>query len=390
MSEGWYDAVEPGSPLTQGDMLFDCPLLGWHSATLRMGDLCQLTTNHGQLTSDYRPMTPDAPSGANPMTEQLPSPPAQDSDYDGAWKEALRRFLRKILECYFPAVAAAVAWEHPPVWSDKELSQILGQTGRRNRTVDVLVKLRLRDGGEQWILLHLEIQTSYEEDFAERLALYNSGLFWIFKQRVVTLAVLADLREGWLPDEDRFQLADFETRTRFPVCKLIDRLRSDWQDDYSLPVQLARAQIAALRTAGDPEGRYQAKWQLVRKLYEMGYNAEQVRELFGLIDWMMHLRVDLEQRFKQELDEFEESLQMPYVTSVERIAKSRRQGRRRPNSCWSCWPSAWRLCPRNSSSDPAVADGATDRARQGPVRVRLAAGSGGLAGSQSARPTADH
>ncbi len=87
-------------------------------------------------------------------------------------------------------------------------------------------------------------------------------------------------------------------------------------------VHSARAQIAALRTAGDPEGRYRAKWQLVRNLYEIGYNAEQVREMFGLIDWMMHLRVDLEKRFKQELDEFEESQQMPYVTSVERIAKA--------------------------------------------------------------------
>ena len=50
------------------------------------------------------------------------------------------------------------------MWSDKELSQILGQTGRRNRTVDLLVKVQLRDGGEQWILLHLEIQTFYEEE----------------------------------------------------------------------------------------------------------------------------------------------------------------------------------------------------------------------------------
>ncbi len=246
----------------------------------------------------------------------------QDSDYDGAWKEALRQFLPAILECYFPAIAATVDWEHPPEWFNKELSQILGQTGRRNRTVDVLVKLRLRDGSEQWILLHIEVQTHYEEDFPGRLALYNSGLFWIFRQRVVTLAVLADLREGWLPTEDRFQLAGFESLTRFPVCKLIDRLRTDWQNDHSLPVQLARAQIAALRTAGDPEGRYRAKWQLVRNLYEIGYNAEQVREMFGLIDWMMHLRVDLEKQFKQELDAFEESQQMPYVTSVERIAKA--------------------------------------------------------------------
>jgi len=53
---------------------------------------------------------------------------------------------------------------------------------------------------------------------------------------------------------------------RFPVCKLIDKLDSDWRNDHSLPVQVARAQIAALRNAGDPTGRYRAKWQLVRNL----------------------------------------------------------------------------------------------------------------------------
>jgi len=249
-------------------------------------------------------------------------PPDQDSDYDGAWKEALRNHFREVLEKYFPAAAATINWRHPPQWSDKELSQILGQTGSRNRTVDVLAQVQLKSGQPQWIFLHLEIQTSYEADFAQRLALYNSGLFWIFRERVATLAILADLREGWLPNEDLFQMADFESRTRFPVCKLIDRLNSDWQDDHSLPVQIARAQIDALRTAGDPEGRYRAKWQLVRNLYDLGYNAEDVRELFRLIDWMMHLREDLMEQFKQELDQLEESLQMPYVTSVERLAKA--------------------------------------------------------------------
>ena len=89
-----------------------------------------------------------------------------------------------------------------------------------------------------------------------------------------------------------------------------------------MPVQLARAQIAALQTASDPEGRYRAKYQLVRNLYDLGYNAEQVRDLFRLIDWMLHLRIDLEERFKVELNQLEESLQMPYVTSIERIAKT--------------------------------------------------------------------
>lgn len=47
-----------------------------------------------------------------------------------------------------------------------------------------------------------------------------------------------------------------------------------------------------------------------------------MRELFRLIDWMMHLRADWEQRFRAELAQFEEQTRMSYITSVERLAKA--------------------------------------------------------------------
>jgi hypothetical protein len=36
----------------------------------------------------------------------------------------------------------------------------------------------------------------------------------------------------------------------------------------------------------------------------------------------MHLRMDLDSRFRSELYEFEEKGKMPYVTSIERLAKA--------------------------------------------------------------------
>jgi hypothetical protein len=36
MSEPWYEVVEPERRLTQGDMIFDCPLLAWGSDTSQM------------------------------------------------------------------------------------------------------------------------------------------------------------------------------------------------------------------------------------------------------------------------------------------------------------------------------------------------------------------
>ena len=246
----------------------------------------------------------------------------QDSDYDGAWKEGLRHHLAEFLAKYFAAIHAAIDWSRPVEWYDKEVSQVLGQAGSRNKRVDLLVKVWLLSGEPLWILLHLEIQSASESGFERRIAKFNGGLSWTFDQRVVSVVVLADLDANWRPREDVFQVGDFETRLKFPVCKLVDKLASEWKDDVSLPVQMARAQIESLRTAGDPEGRFRAKWQLVRSLYRAGYNADDVRELFRLIDWMMHLREDLEQRFRVELTEFEEQMKMPYVTSVERLAKA--------------------------------------------------------------------
>ncbi len=251
----------------------------------------------------------------------------QDSDYDGAWKEALRRFLREFVAQYFPLVDAAIDWTCEPEWCDKELSQVIGQSGKRNRQVDVLVKVRLLTGQEQWILVHLEIQSSYEEGFVSRISLYNAGIYWICQRRVLTLVVLADLRRGWVPDEEVFQVGPFESRLKFPVCKLIDHLDTDWRDNDSLPVLVARAQIEALRTAGDPEGRYRAKRGLVLGLYDLGYNEQEIREIFGLLDWMMHLRVDLEKQLTREIVEFEEARKMPYITSVEQFAEARGEAR---------------------------------------------------------------
>ncbi len=64
-----------------------------------------------------------------------------------------------------------------------------------------------------------------------------------------------------------------------------------------------------------------SKTQLVRNLYTLGYSSDIIREVFRLIDWMMRLRPNLDRRFKAELVAYEEELHMPYVTSIERLAK---------------------------------------------------------------------
>lgn len=255
------------------------------------------------------------------IDQKMPEEDRQDSDYDGAWKELLRSHLSEAIHDCFPALFQRIDWSFEPEWLDKEISQIVGQSGHRNREVDVLFKVRLLNGKDQWILCHLEIQTSYEAGFSFRIDLYHSGLKWMFREEVVTLVILADLNPHWRPSEHHFEFGDFRSSRHFPICKVLDRLATDWRESSSLVAQVARAQIAALETASDPEARFSAKTQLVRNLYTQGFSSDRIRETFRLLDWMMRLRADLESKFRAELVAYEEELSMPYVTSIERLAK---------------------------------------------------------------------
>jgi len=59
----------------------------------------------------------------------------------------------------------------------------------------------------------------------------------------------------------------------------------------------------------------------VRSLYEKQWQPEQVRRLFRFIDWVMDLPAAFELEFRDTLKRIEMEKEMPYVTSVERLAK---------------------------------------------------------------------
>jgi flagellar biosynthesis/type III secretory pathway protein FliH len=120
---------------------------------------------------------------------------------------------------------------------------------------------------------------------------------------------------------------------RFPVAKLLD-----WDTPERWPVLEASDNIFALvvmaqiraKATKDAETRRAWKLRLIRLIYDRGYDRGTILELFRVIDWMLQLPAALEAAFRHDLYAFEESKQMPYVTTVERaeIEKGLRQGLR--------------------------------------------------------------
>jgi hypothetical protein len=245
------------------------------------------------------------------------------TDYDGAWKEALQVYLQPFLHLAFPPEAAAIDWAHPPQFLDTELQQIAPESELGRQRADTLVEVRLREGGTEWILLHVEVQAQRDAHLARRMYQYHHRIHDRFGRPVVSLAVLADTAPDWRPQV--YEEATLRCRLRFeyPTCKLLDlepRLEERIRMRDPAAVVVA-AHLAACRTRDDTGRRYAARRRLTRGLYDLGYSREEILRLMRFLDWLLTLPEPEKLVFRGELTQFEKEKAMPYVTSYEQLSR---------------------------------------------------------------------
>jgi hypothetical protein len=249
------------------------------------------------------------------------------ASFDDPWKEGLELYFEPFLAFFFPAVHELIDWSRSYESLEQEFQQFVKDSELGKRFTDKLFKVWRRDGEETWILVHIEVQSQEDSDFAERMFVYNYRCFDRYRKPVISLAVLGDERPNWRPSSYGYDLGGCRVGIEFPIAKLID-YETQWEElDRSRNpfVVVVMAHLKTKATTGQPQQRKQWKWTLVRKLFEQGYSKNDVVELFRLIDWMMTLPDRLEREFRAELRQYQEEHQMPYVTSIERLAKEEGQ-----------------------------------------------------------------
>jgi hypothetical protein len=149
---------------------------------------------------------------------------------------------------------------------------------------------------------------------------YNSRISDRYERTAVSLAVLADENDTWRPHSYRDELWGWSLRMTFPVVKLLDYAdrEAELEADTNPFARVVLAHLKAQQTRRAPDARRLWKFRLVRGLYERGFKAEDVRQLFRLIDWMMELPPALDSLFWEEIQNYQEERTMPFVTTPER------------------------------------------------------------------------
>ena len=252
-------------------------------------------------------------------------PEQTSADMDGGWKQIIEDYLQEFFQFFFPPVHAAIDFDQGCQSLDKELARIVVGAEVGDREVDKLLQVHWHDGGDELVLVHVEVQAQNETDFAQRMCVYNCRIWERYQRPVVSLALLVDGDPRFRPDRFTREKAGCRLEFKFPVVKLLDHKSPQELTADPSPFAVASlVQLSKLRAGNDAQRRFDYKLALARELYRRGYSHEDVLKLFRFMDYVLTLPAELSRRFDSELETIEEKLNMPYITSIERNALAMR------------------------------------------------------------------
>jgi len=245
------------------------------------------------------------------------------ANYDETWKEAIGDYFESFLTFFYPEIHQQIDWTKPPISLDKELEQITAAAETEKRYADKLFQVWLLDNQEIWILIHVEVQSQYDQGFSQRMFIYNYRAFDLYNKPVISLAILGDESKSWRPNSYQYGLGESQVKIKFSIVKLLDYQWEDLTQSHNLFAIVVMAHLKTKATTSNLTEREQWKWNLTRLLYEKGYNRQEIADLYKVIDLMMALPEELQFSFEEKLTQYQEERTMPLLTNIERRALAR-------------------------------------------------------------------
>ncbi|GGH76773.1 hypothetical protein JOD43_001198 [Pullulanibacillus pueri] len=142
-------------------------------------------------------------------------------DRDRLWKEIITEMFEPFILFSMPSLYEKLDWNRKPEMLEQELHRLSVQK-KGKRETDKLVKVFLKNGKEQWILVHIEIQGSPDTDFSYRMFQYFYRILDKYKQKIVAIALLTDDRKSFKPQSFHYDFYGTQLTYSYNTFKLME------------------------------------------------------------------------------------------------------------------------------------------------------------------------
>jgi len=253
------------------------------------------------------------------------------NEYDRHWKRVIHSLFEDFVAFFSPGLYEMIDWDKPPDDLDKEFQKLNPDGKSRDREADGLFKVYLKDGSEQWILVHIEVQGWKDTGFAERMFQYFYRIFDAYDKKIFALVIYTeDYSETYTPPRYEYNFFGTKLNYEYNVYKIAEQDENELLQSTNPFAFVILATKKALygKTAAQPT-KLELKKQLLRVLAVMKdrlqLDKKDLLTLFIFMDHMIKLESQYQQEFNQEIKNWEGGTMITYEDELKQEA--RKEGR---------------------------------------------------------------
>lgn len=219
---------------------------------------------------------------------------------DDLWKKVIADLFEEFLLFFLPEFHAEVDFSKPVDFLQQELFKEIIEERKGRKMADQIAKVQLKNGKEQWVLVHTEVQTKDEEDFPKRMFQYYYRIFDRYDKKIVAIALFT---KPSTKNTNQYKDLYFGTELSYTFNKYVIT-DFDEEELKSSPKLFSKALLASIymnRSNEKMSMRSDYKRALLREVWAIkNTNRTEVSALFYFIDYLLKLPKDMSEQLKQE------------------------------------------------------------------------------------------
>ena len=217
-------------------------------------------------------------------------------DHDRLFKELIETFFLDFVDLFLPEVVEYLERDSLS-FLDKELFNDI--TSGESHEADLVVKGRFK-GKEAFFLIHIEAQSSREQDFARRMFRYFARLYDKYDIPVYPIAIFSYNSPQTL--ENNIHIVAFPDRTINHFSYRPIQLNClNWRDFIDKRNPVAAALMSKMMIA--PDERVRVKLECLRLLATLRLDPARMKLISGFVDVYLKLTASENDLFLRELEQ---------------------------------------------------------------------------------------
>ncbi|MCR9099314.1 MAG: Rpn family recombination-promoting nuclease/putative transposase [bacterium] len=219
---------------------------------------------------------------------------------DTLWKGIIEDLAEDFLHFFFPAYIDEIDLDRKLEFLDKDLEQIMPESDTKRRHADKLFKAWLKNGQEQWFLVHVEVQGYPDGQFAYRMFQYYYRILDRYDKPVTAVVIYTDTKRSYHAKAYHYDFMGTELNYRFQSLVLIDHTAEELRasgNPFGFALEVARNALDL--STKDDEQLLISKVDMMRHLLSCGLSKAKVRRLYNFINMYVSFQ-NLENKLKFE------------------------------------------------------------------------------------------